>query len=105
MELIGVNRWRELFRTPLLHLEFQEKCIETIFEQYFVQMKLRDNECVQERSTSVRKRGFSVLADRKSNAPGGRETILLNWRKVRLFERYSGFYKRCDRFVHEQFKL
>ena len=36
-------------RTPLLHLKFQEECIDPIFEfQHPVPIKGRDNKCVQE---------------------------------------------------------
>ena len=91
------------FRTPLFHVEFQETCIEPIFEiQHSVPIKRCDNECVQERHNHVGNKGFTRFSPggRKSNAHngrwGGRGTILLNWRNFKPFERYSGF---CDTLV------
>ena len=52
-------------RAPLLNLEFQEKCIEPIFElQHSILIKRSDNKCVQERPASVRERGFPRFGSR-----------------------------------------
>ena len=54
------------FRAPLLNLEFQEKCIEPIFElQHSIPIKRSDHKCAQERPTSVRERGFPGFGSRR----------------------------------------